>query len=547
MSTAQGQSSTKRTIIPAVVNFTAELKALRQFEREGSLPSGVTIEELLKVIVEKAQPRLDVIKKLHERYSLEYVPIFDDRDVCDPMDIDNRVNNDFFSLIVNEKAGYFSGNPMTFAFESSDKAVAEHFDRFKVRTRLDDVNYETTKNCAIGGYDARLIYIKSEIVGYETNGEPIYEAVEAIKQIPAYETILLGENGYDEPEFGIRAFTYEGLPIGKEEAKEMFRVELYMPRRAYIFEGEALDELSPSTDYGIEIFVDENSGTTAKANGIIEYPFMKCPLYGYENNAELLGDAEPVLSLIDDYDTGTSDTSSELEANRGAYLALIGVSPPKDGDFDSKSNGTLYLKNQGGPDGVKQDAKFITKELPVAAKEAHLERLENNIYLFSQTPNLTEKKTGSAVSGEALRQRMMPMENKTASFERKVVSGNIRMLECLKDFYKFKYNLEFDPYTVTQTFKRKMPENLTYEAEIIELFKNYLPMDKVYSLVSFVDNPREAAEWYEQHQLEKQGQIYANAGGGVNDEQEVPRMDRENITVTNEQKEQPASGPTQAT
>ncbi|ATN94342.1 portal protein [Lysinibacillus phage vB_LspM-01] len=499
--------------VPAIIDYTAELQALRRFQHGEEIGNDMSLADLLAKIVTKATPRLQVIKKLHERYALEHIPTLHDRPVCDPMDIDNRLNNDFFSQIVNEKSGYFSGNPMTFSFDKEDEKASELFDNFKVRVRLDDINYETTKNCSIGGYDARLIYLKQEYIGH-VNGVPKYTTVEAVKQIPAYEAILLGEFGYDEPEFGIRTFVYQDL-----KGNDVSRVELYMPFKAHIYEGDTINDLSPVGQFVNEIVLNVETGETATELGVIEYPFTKCPLYGYENNAELLGDAEPVLTLIDDYDRTTSDTSSELEANRGAYLAFFGVTPPKNG-FDSTSTGTMYFKNDTN---VKQDAKFITKDLPVAAKEAHLDRLERNIYLFSQTPNLTQKETGMAVSGEALRQRMMPLEAKTASFERKFVSGNIRMLECLRDFYKFAYGIEFDPYKVTQSFRRKMPENLEYEGKVFEMFKGVLPMNMVYGLLSFVDNPDELAAWYKENKADELSDLYnpptpidtGNGGGNI--------------------------------
>lgn len=487
--------------VPTQVDLTAELYALRRFENGEPIGADMEITDLLAQIVGKGMPRLEVIKRLHQRYRIEDVPILHEREVCDAMDIDNRLNNDFFSNIVDEKAGYFSGNPMTFTFDEKDTVAAERFDHFKVRTRLDDINYETTKNCAIGGYDARLVYIRHDFFGYD-GSKPVFKPMEAVKQIPAYEVIFLGEAGYDEPEYAVRTFTYDDL-----EGTTIYRVELYMPFKAYIFEGEALEELEPLDN---EINAENVGDEEGREIGVINYPFTRCPLYGYENNAELMGDAERVLHLIDAYDRVMSDTDSELEAFRGAYLAFFGVEPPDEDDdefFNAKAMGTLYFRNDKEN---KQDGRFITKDLPVAAKEAHVERLEDNIYRFSKTPNLSEKKTGMSVSGEALRQRMIPMENKTASFERKFVSGNLRMLECISDVYRME-NIVLDPYSVTQSFKRKLPENLEYEAKLIELFKGNLPMERIYAMLSFVDNPQELALWYEKHKDDQEQMTYYGA------------------------------------
>lgn len=520
--------------VPTQVDFTAELQALRRFQKGEQISPEMGIEDLLNKIVTKATPRLEIIKGLYDRYNLINVPILHERPVCDPMEIDNRLNNDFFKEIVDEKAGYFAGNPMTFSFPDESTRAAERFDDFKVRNRLDDTNYETTKNCAIAGYDARLVYIKREVIGYDALREPIYQAVEAIKQIPAYETILLGESGYDEPEYAVRCFSYDNI-----DGEETTRVELYMPFKAHIFEGSGLDDLSP-VDLSNELVGGIDTG---RELGIIDYPFSKCPLYGYENNAELRGDAESVLSLIDAYDRVSSDTDSELEAFRSAYLAFFGVTAPNDEDgdvFDAKSTGALYFSN---PNGVQQNAKFITKDMPYQAKEAHLERIEDNIYRFSQTPNLTEKKTGTAVSGEALKQRMMPMENKTGTFERKFVSGNIRMLELLADVYRITGD-DFNPYDVTQTFKRKMPENLLYEAEVFEVYKNILPIDQAYSMFSFSDNPRELGEWYKENQMTSPEDMYEM--GDVDEQRDEGLVDEDTENV-NEQSEPIDEGTEEAT
>lgn len=490
------------------IDCSAEVKELRKL-RDGRVSEmKLPVQEVLRRVIEKYQKRLAQVKQLYDRYAMNDIPILHDRQVCDPNDIDNRVANDFVGEIVEGKAGYFAGKPMRWVFPDEAAAVDERFANFRRRNHLDDLFYEVTKKCGIGGYGALLMYPR-ELERYNDSGMPETYVDLAVKEINPWEVIFLGGDGYDSAEFGVRYYTYHDITD-----KEIHRVELYMARQEHIFEGTALNELAYVTDEGDIINDTEVSEeVTPLRSGIRVTMFSKCPLIGYENNAELLGDIERVLTLIDDYDRVMSDTSSELEANRGAILLFLGVDPPKKGnEWDFKSSMAAYLPNRNKD--IKQDAKFITKDIPSAAKESHLERTEDNIYRFAKQPNMSEKKTGIAVSGEALKQRMAPLENKTASFERKFSSANIRLLECVRDFYYFDSKMHFDPYEVEQKFVRNLPVDTKYEAETLIELLNVLPAEKAYAATSLSDAPKEDAEWYEGEGEKRTSDMMTDIYGG---------------------------------
>lgn len=442
--------------IVRVIDYSQELVLLREGDRS---------PELFAKIIEKARPRLELIEKLHDRYSQDYVPVLNDREVLDAMEIDNRIANDYFGEIVDTKVGYFSGNPMTFAFEDGADSVQDYFNLVATRNRLDDINSETTKHCAIGGYAARVVYTKKYI-----NAEGKEDTIEGVRQVPPWQVICLSEDGIDEPEFAIRFFTVIA------DDKEQIHLEFYEPYKTTTYIGEDIEKLSEADTLSHDIGV--------------------CNLFCYENNAELQGDAEKILTLIDDMDRVMSDRSSELEAYRSAYLVFFGVDPDSVDEAKLSRSGALYFKNNTD---CNQSAQFVTKELPHEALEAHANRIEDNIYRFSKTPNMNEKKTGIAVSGLALQQRMLPMENKTSSFERKFVSGNIRMLECFKYTFAAR-GFDFDPYKVEQSFTRNTPDDFEYEAEVLERLLEVMPPEKAYALTSFAKDHKELAKWYKEKQ-----------------------------------------------
>lgn len=459
-----------------VIDYTAELKLLREGDR--SL-------ELFKRIVDKAMPRLEVIEKLHDRYTQDEVPVLS-REISDPMNIDNRLANDYFGEIIDTKVGYFSGNPMNFAFGDGDEKAQEYFDFIATRNRLDDINSETTKDCAIGGYAARLVYMRNYI-----NTEGKEDTFEGIRQVNTWQVICISEDGIDEPEYAIRIFTTQD-----EEGESKQALEFYEPFKTTYYMGDDIEKLEE---------VD-----------VLNHDIGVCNLFCYENNAELQGDAEKVLTLIDDMDRVMSDRSSELEAYRSAYLVFFGVDPDSVDEAELSNSGALYFKNNTD---CQQSAQFVTKQLPHEALEAHANRIEDNIYRFSKTPNMNEKKTGIAVSGLALQQRMLPLENKTASFERKFVSGNIRMLECLNYTFTAR-GFGFDPYAVEQSFTRNTPDDFEYEAEVLERLLQIMPPEKAYALTTFAKDHKELAKWYEEKQ-QKENDAYELGGEDIGSDGQV--------------------------
>jgi SPP1 family phage portal protein len=422
-------------------DFTYELEQLREGNRE---------PKIIHRLIKKHKTRADKMRSLYSRYKTEDVPIFK-RTTDDPMEINNQVNNDFFSEIIDTKMGYFAGTPISYSFED-DKAKKD-FDEFGERNRIADLDAETTKYAGICGYGSRLQYI-------DTEGR------EKMVNIKPWEAIHIGEAGIDEPEFSLRYFTVE-----VDENKKELRAELYESLKMTEYRG---------TDGKLELF-DE-----------YDHVYSYCPLWGYENNEELMGDAEKVVAAIDAYDRTMSDVNSEIEAFRSAYLAFFGVDPPNPSEGeeepDLRKTGTFYFRNRGD---AKQDAKFITKTIQDTAVENHLTRLHENIYRFSKTPDLSDKNFAGQQTGPAMKYKILALENKCATFERKFKSSSIRMFEILSSAFVKRGKAQIDPYKVTMHFKRNFPEDILNEAQASVQLKGIVSEETRLSKLSFIENAKE--------------------------------------------------------
>lgn len=172
-------------------------------------------------------------RRLYDRYRCleKGVPIFDRKPLFNDDRINNRINNDFFSEIVDFKTGYFAGAPIMYGYskgEESEETTGgkEAVDRatkaltdFVTRNNMYGCDMEITKFASIYGYAGRLFYIDLE-------GEV------RVMPVPGYQTIILSDTSISEPEYAVRY--YEVWDINRVKS---WIVEFYDNTYVYTFKG----------------------------------------------------------------------------------------------------------------------------------------------------------------------------------------------------------------------------------------------------------------------------------------------------------------------
>ena len=169
-----------RSITELYPNFSAEIGELRE--------NSITVDLLYKII-QKHYYNARYNKKLYGRYrTLENeVPIFKRTPRFNEDVINNKINNDFFSEIVDFKTGYFAGEPISYGYSKGSEAeevtggvigvdrATKAVTDFVTRNNMYGVDMETTKFASIYGYAGRLFYIDLEcdirvmpVHGFET-------------------------------------------------------------------------------------------------------------------------------------------------------------------------------------------------------------------------------------------------------------------------------------------------------------------------------------------------------------------------------------------
>ena len=443
-----------RTILDGYPNYQAELEEIRE--------NGISVP-LLDKIINKHSGNATRTKKLYDRYqTMDYaVPIYNREPRYEVKGgkepINNKVMNDFFSEIVDVKVGYFAGNPVAYGYSDTEeseeetgseeavKVAKKAVSDFVTRNNMMDIDMETTKLATICGYAGRLLYIDKD-------------GNERVMVTMPYETIVLSESDMTEPEYAIRCMVLQDI-----DGKNYYRVEFYDENEVVTYEGN----------------------TTTSLEEIDRKPHMfdYCPLQGVPNNLELMGDVEKVEELIDAYDRAVSDANNEIESFANAYMVFENINMTDDAIAEAQNSGAFQFFSGSGNGKVY----FLTKNIDDNFIEHHLDRIENNIYRFSKTPNLTDESFGTS-SGEALKFKITGLETKCGMFEGKMKSASVYMFKALASSWR-KRQISCDPLQVTFDFKRNFPLDLTAEAQAAAtLIACGLPKELVFAQLSFIDD-----------------------------------------------------------
>lgn len=444
-------------------DYTAELRELKT--------NGFSLD-LLYQILRRHKQNSQYNRKLYERYMAtdNAVPIMKRKPrFNEHKPINNKMNHDFMGEIVNFKTGYFAGKPIAYGYNSGDEAEetsggASGVDKatkvltdFITNNNMYGVDMEVTKYASIYGYSGRLFYI-------DTDG------LERVMAVHGYETIILSRTSICEPEYAVRYYCTQDIAGAK-----LWTVEWYDKTTVSVYEGNL-----------------------SSLKLVEQYPHMfdYCPLQAVPNNSELLGDAEKVLSLIDGYDKAVSDNANELESFAHAYLIVRNYKMDAETVQKGQASGTFFLRDLGTQQG---DMSYLVKNINDTFNQNHLDRLEDNIYRFSDTPNLNDESFGSA-SGVSLKFKLHGQETKCGMYQAQHMSAAQYMWKVLTSSWNKRGN-NIDRFQITMEYKRNFPLDMLTEAQTTQaLIAAGLPKEIAFGILPFVDDVDYIMELLEKEQ-----------------------------------------------
>jgi SPP1 family phage portal protein len=209
-------------------------------------------------------------------------------------------------------------------------------------------------------------------------------------------------------------------------------------------------------------------------------------LVGVPNNAELQGDVDKVITLIDGYDRSMSDVNSEIEQFRLAYMLFFGVEPTAEMVETLKQTGAIHIPYNSEGERIE----FLTKQIDIASVDSHLDRLEANITRFAKHVNFVDAFGGGQVTGPAMKYKLFMLETKAKYFERKHEAAMAYLFKVIASAWK-KRSILLDYTQLDFKYTRNVPVNTLDEAQTATALKGIVSDETMLGTLSVVTDVEE--------------------------------------------------------
>lgn len=254
--------------------------------------------------------------------------------------------------------------------------------------------------------------------------------------------------------------------------------------------------------------------------------FGDVPIIEYYNNGDRMGDYEQVTTLIDAYNILQSDRVNDKEQFVNALLLVKGVTF---GDTDSEkleSYKALREINVMELPAEGADAAYLTRQFDETSIETLKKSIEDDIYRISCVPNLSDQHFSGNVSGQAMRYKILALENLTKVKVRFFAEGLKYRLRCIGNILRTQGAAAIDTSQINISFKRSLPANESELAQVVATLQGLVPLKNLLALLPFVPDPEKAAEEIEGEkakEVERQQQLMMNMpiiDGNLNNDEE---------------------------
>lgn len=362
----------------------------------------------------------------------------------------NKVLINHAKYITDTNVGYLLGNPVDYQV-SEEYDIQPLLDAYKKQT-INDLDSEIAKDVSIFGLQYEYVYVNE-------SSDPKSCEIDNKNAIIVYDDTV--------------------------EHNKLFGL-IYRP----IYKGE-------SFKYWEIIYCDKEVIRTYKSyskslNQVGEdqaHMFGDVPLIQYKNNPELLGDFEPVITLIDAYNLLQSDRVNDKEQLVDAILCLYGM------DFDDDQADMLRESRMLANIPTDGRVEYLVKTLQEGDVDILRQNLENDIHKISMVPNMTDENFVGNSSGVAIRYKLLAFEQNVKNKERYMEKGLMERFKLYNNYLVAIAKMDEVPIEeVDAVFTRNLPSNDLETSQMINNLADYVDAETLVSLLSFVKDASEIVE-----------------------------------------------------
>ena len=400
----------------------------------------------------------------------------------------NKVMVNHAKYITDTNVGYLLGNPVDYQVNANEHDIEAILDAYKKQT-INDLDSEIAKDVSIFGLQYEYLYVNED-------AEP------RSCEIDNKNCIIV----YDDTVEHNKLFGLIYRPIYKGETFEYWDI-IYV-------------------DKDKEVHYKSNDKSLNKLGEEKPHAWGDVPIICYKNNPELLGDFEPVISLIDAYNLLQSDRVNDKEQLVDAILCMYGM------DFDDEQ--AEMLKSSRMLANLPTDGKveYLVKTLQESDVDILRQNLEADIHKISMVPNMSDANFVGNASGVAIRYKLLAFEQNIKNKERYMEKGLMERFKLYNNFLVTKSQMSEVPIEdVDAVFKRNLPSNDFEISQMINNLADLVDSETLISQLSFIKDASEIVELKKQEDKAKPKDPYASLFGNneINDANNSTFEDRDEV------------------
>lgn len=401
--------------------------------------------------------------------------------------VNHRIPHGWHKLLVDQKAAYLVGKPVT--FQTKDETYLARLNEV-LNDEFDDVMPELVVAASNKGKEWLHPYINED-------GEFDYIQIPAQEGIPIY-----GGAKKKNLEAFIRYYYLD---------EDTMKVEVWDKQQVTYYEktghGELVLDVTEEVNPAPHFYYGEEG-----------YGWGEVPFIEFKNNSKGVSDLTFYKELIDSYDRIVSDVDNNLEEIQALIYVLKGYEGQGLSEFmdNLKKYKAISVEAEVG-----SGVETIQAEVPINTVEARLTRVEDDIIRFGQGVNPSPDKFGNNPTGVALQNLYILLDMKANVLERKFTKGLMWLAWFATEYINIVDKKKYDYKTVEVVFNKSMITNI---AEQITMLKDSVGMISNKTIRS--NHPFVSDEAAEEEQMKKEQEEMMAAyplepiGGEVNEESE---------------------------
>lgn len=377
----------------------------------------------------------------------------------------NRLVCNHAKYITDTAVGYFTGVPVKY---KSEEDITPVLDILKAADS-DTQDIDLALKGSIYGRCYEFIYIGED-------GEPRLHSPD-----PRQAFVIYDDTVEQQPLLGIYYF-----PVRDSVSEQDKGYSVYASDSAHI------RHFMLGTDYSL-IGEEEETPNGLGGVSVIE-------IY---NNSICSGDFEPVISLIDAYNSLQSDRVNDKQQFVEAILLIKGMVL---GDTNSEKGEAYAAIRENGLLEISEDAsaEWLTRQFDEASVEVLRKSIEQDIHKFANVPCMSDESFGGNASGVAMRYKLLGFEQLAKIKERYFREGIKERLRLLCNYCALTNRGSIDSTGISVEFTRSLPVNEIERAQVVSELRDIVPLRTLFGQLPFISDPDAAAEEIERKRREEQ-------------------------------------------